>query len=1193
MKKYIYLLTALLVIPLFSDATRWYVDVNNNNIIRNGNSWNTAVRHIRHLKDDLQDGDEVWIAQGTYEVEQDCNFFGSCVWRTPLESFGKDVDFYGGFEGDETTLSQRNPNLYVSLIELSTVRGLFWTSSNIIDGFEFTGTGSSSGSLFRSSPNEMLTLRNCIFDSVNGDVLFDNGYATGSGEFGEVIIEDSEFNDLLIRTSSNNIANQIFFENCLLDNCSSNDDESTFFYSCHFVNCEIRNCSTPRFSWQSLFEGCLIRDNNMNAASDESAVMGTSEFRSCTVVENTINKPLSGTFANSIIVDQSLNGAQDVFVSGSSLLFCIVDQDTETNNEISVRRVDPLFVDQSNNNYRLSQCSPAINGGFGPGVTDDDLDGNDRFFDGTLDLGCYEYQGDFPERIYVDQDASGNGSGINWTNAVTDLQTALDMACSRTEVWVKEGIYKPGNSRGDRFEVNNGTKLYGGFDGTETSPNQRDYESNISLLSGAIGLPWIQDNSFRIVQFISGDEPIVLDGFAIMNGNANGSNSQNNRGAAIGAEFPNAIVRNCYIGFNNGIRGAGIYSSGSGSLTLENVRLENNTATEKGAAIYTANVVNLTPDLLVNRCIFKTNNAPEGGACNLEAEADFENSLFINNISPLGASIYQQDDSDIEVVHCTLVSQSNAINAPNASTTILNSIFQNNGDDYVGGSGSFSGSYNLTDNTGGLGPLTLANTTAGFVDAGNDNYRLANNSPAVNAGSSTYLNRLTYPESDLDGDTRVIAGTPDIGAYENQDGCANDNDFCSSALDFDLVADYGAVLNLDCSSPDGLSSDCEEVTKSIWVRINVPATGVQFLITPVESSTDLQLTAYSGDCANLELIACANNLVAGQNENLVLDGSFDWVYLEIASINNSGGGVNVFPFILSPNISSDVVVGNASDCYSNTDGELVFDQEITVEYINPPVGGFLVIERPFAQDEFFEITESPQTITVTELPGDLESISLTAKFAYDGTETAFTTWPDVIIPCCAPLNDECEFALTMEIGEVISGSTRCATENDWIPSSCILYGGRDLWYKFNPTCPNLRIDMTITEEISGPVNPRFTIFSGNCGNLTEFACGNDAFEGFDESHTFNGFIPGGNYYLRASVFSDQEAEFELLITPVGDPISCPADFNSDCSISTADLTFLLADMNCSQNCMADLNGDSIVNTADLTSFLAVFGTTCN
>ncbi|MEK6799197.1 MAG: right-handed parallel beta-helix repeat-containing protein [Planctomycetota bacterium] len=88
---------------------------------------------------------------------------------------------------------------------------------------------------------------------------------------------------------------------------------------------------------------------------------------------------------------------------------------------------------------------------------------------------------------YANLHATGANDGTSWHDAFVDLHHAFALAQPGDEVWVAKGVYKPDRGTGDPllfFPIPNGVALYGGFDGSEISLDQRDWVVNETIISG-------------------------------------------------------------------------------------------------------------------------------------------------------------------------------------------------------------------------------------------------------------------------------------------------------------------------------------------------------------------------------------------------------------------------------------------------------------------------------------------------------------------------------------------------------------------------------------------------------------------------------------------------------------------------------------------------------------------------------------
>jgi predicted outer membrane repeat protein len=208
-------------------------------------------------------------------------------------------------------------------------------------------------------------------------------------------------------------------------------------------------------------------------------------------------------------------------------------------------------------------------------------------------------------QTFVNRNATGANNGTSWTDAYTDLSTALTNTGSG-ELWVAAGIYRPTvcnpcleSDKEVAFRIPPDVQLFGGFAGTETMRNQRDFNANPTILSGDIGVPNDStDNSFKVLIAENSTAATVLDGFIIEEGNADGSFGFSSGGGLYIDANPGGTgdiqVRNCTFRNNYGGGGGGVaidcVLGGSSQAVFRNCLFEGNTASLRvsstGAAVF-------------------------------------------------------------------------------------------------------------------------------------------------------------------------------------------------------------------------------------------------------------------------------------------------------------------------------------------------------------------------------------------------------------------------------------------------------------------------------------------------------------------------------------------------------------------------------------------------------------------------------
>ena len=379
---------------------------------------------------------------------------------------------------------------------------------------------------------------------------------------------------------------------------------------------------------------------------------------------------------------------------------------------------------------------------------------------------------------FVKEGASMSNSGQGWNNPSGDLQAMIDAldaliknsngAITEGEVWVAGGvgvppyvpnrpanntlITSPGN-RDNAFVLRPNVKVYGGFPVPTPANN---YNSGLTLVDRDwAAYPTVLDgqNYYYHVVVAAGADNAVLDGFTVMNGNANGNGLLHIYVA--GNPYPYPIEEHS---------GGGIINCSSNSLTLANLVIKENYAVGNssyggggGIRQYYGGEGSTPSCTLINTLMYNNTTGYFGGAINVK-EGDFD--IYSATISGNNDGGNSNTYSSMQGIDFQSGGQLTIYNSILWGNTPVSSNLPVNYDiacSLIGGV-VFPFGTNLDGN---LDPM--------FVNVFYGDYRIAANSPCRDKGISSYL-YVNYPntEKDLAGNPRIFGSRIDMGAYEDQ-----------------------------------------------------------------------------------------------------------------------------------------------------------------------------------------------------------------------------------------------------------------------------------------------------------------------------------------------------------------------------------------------------------------------------------------
>jgi predicted outer membrane repeat protein len=518
---------------------------------------------------------------------------------------------------------------------------------------------------------------------------------------------------------------------------------------------------------------------------------------------------------------------------------------------------------------------------------------------------------------YVDLDAGGSNNGSSWSNAFIDLQSALgDPLCA--EVWVAEGTYYPtsGSNRTIKFWIPEGVEVYGGFDGSETLRDQRDYETNLTILSGDIGTPGDDsDNTAQVVAMDADANTMVLDGFTITKGNANAGGPHVYGGGMSLDGGASPTLRNLIIIDNKAQNGGGGVALFYGSPTFINVVFENNSSSSgMGGGMFSsqpsepantptlidvtfknnsANTggglqINTNSNVTANRVVFESNSASSGGGVYIGGSStSFSNATFYQNAADNdgGGIFISKDESQdplVKIEHATF--HGNTANngggifsqAKSSHPLIRNSILWGNtavvsGSNQIGFDGETNPTLNDSAVQGGCPAgaacdtiLTSDPLLGTFGDHGGytETIPLLASSPAIDTANPAYC-----PDTDQRGYVRPVDGDSnasaicDMGAYE-----------------------FGSAAPTPTATATATSTNTPSAT-------HTPSATATATLTPTSTAT-ATLTLTPSSTATATLTPTPSSTATPLTFSTKSSGSQDGYILEKSETSNTGGSMN-------------------------------------------------------------------------------------------------------------------------------------------------------------------------------------------------------------------------------------------------------------------------------------------------------------
>ncbi|MDZ4824117.1 MAG: choice-of-anchor Q domain-containing protein [Flavobacteriales bacterium] len=1130
---------------------KWYVDVDATGT-NDGTSWEHAFTNLNTALTEAQPQDTLWIAEGAYYPSNSRSAF-----------FNIDGEkLYGGFNGTETELEERNPALHISRMsgDIGTVAV---ATDNVYR-------------LLAVNP----TTNHCQFDGIT----FSGGYANGStGDLKKGgCFKLTTYNPLL---EDPYIRKRPHFSNCVFENFYAQDYGGVFFFEDYTTQFYEGSSAVP--DPPVIFDDCLFRNNTSGSggviyndnsnlfAGNISASTGDANFivNGCTFENNTavqgaaiylnsreivIEKTFSNiTFTGNIASDDG--GAILSTSSIGGLAILTIENCTFTNNEATDRGGAIHNYAGTGNSY----YNPP-----GQAITN-----------------------------YIDCAFTGNsaaqGGAVSYNMGAGDAEEGLAQAlftnCSFTDCYATNyggAVFADATNSGSSgifsFDgctfVNNDAGIQGGAikgDGAgsghcEIYLNQCSFTgSNTGSNGGAIyGEAFVSGYFSIIADSCSFDNCAADHGGAIFL-----RSTTTGTGTIVGAFTNTSFTSNHADGASNASGGGAVHHSGRNgqTCTYDNCTFTGNHSNQRAGAVY----INLN-DIAFTNCDFTGNHCPDSGGVSYiyhwsggseQHTTSFENCFFQDNLCNGNGGIVSG-----------ALSSAYALNIPVTNCEFINNQGQNGG--------CFNISGGTTAHIDFIGTTFTSNQTEISGSGG---------VLAYNARGSVDVLDCTF-----DGNTAGInGGTLDILSYGND---VTVNIQHSDFLNGD--ADYGGAIH----TWNDNSTNMPIVISNCTFDNNEADLGVGGVYLQVQDYCEIEIDS----CIftnNHSLSSASSTGALYLKSFLASDTSYMHVSNTLFDNNSAVGPAGALHYVSDGSLRSLVENCTFTNNTTNSHGGAIRVYAYANDYADVDIlnclfdnntatlrGGAIHFESSVGGSEIWGLVN--QCVLVNNQAADGGAIQSYISTA--GSTNRLDVYNSTIANNHA--TTKCGGVYAQRTNGTMSGSTVNNiiwgnTDNDTeLDQKQAYVNGTGVITMSNTDIQNGVPPTFINSSDNISTDPQFLDVLNTDGSDLIFATPDDGFAIQSTSPVID--LASGVYSNSTDIANTPRPQingydmgaYEAL---AAEEETCAGDLNDDGVVNTTDLLLFMSEFGCTTSCgIADMNNDGVVNTTDLLLFMSAFGGVC-